>query len=70
MARSLEQGTKLPLDGFLAEKFQKDEGKTKDILIRRTGDIISSLHDGNHIAYGIGRKTFDAYDKLGAAPVS
>ena len=70
VARSLEQGTRMPLDGFLAEKFQKDEGKTKDILIRRTGDIISNLHDGNHIAYGIGRKTFDTYDKLGAAPTS
>jgi DNA-binding transcriptional ArsR family regulator len=68
VARSLEQGTRVPLDGFLAEKFQKDEGKTKDILIRRTGDIILSLHDGNHIAYGIGRKTFDAYDRLGAVP--
>jgi DNA-binding transcriptional ArsR family regulator len=70
VAGSLEQGTRLPLHGFLAEKFQKDVGKTKDILIRRTGDIISSLHDGNHIAYGIGRKTFDAYDKLGAGPTS
>jgi hypothetical protein len=61
--KSVEQGTRLSLDDFLSEKFQQDEGRTKEILIRRTGDIVSSLHEGNHVAYGVGRKTFDTYDK-------
>lgn len=68
--RSVEEGVKLLVDEFLADKFQQDEGRTKDILIRRTGDIVSSLHEGNHVAYGVGRKMFDTYDKLGAAPTS
>jgi len=68
VSRSVNDGAKISLDDFLEERFPDDAGETKQILLRRTGDIISSLHEGNHVAYGIGRKTFDAYAKLGDRP--
>lgn len=67
--KSVEEGVKLVVDEFLADKFPT--GRRQDnILIRRTDDIMSNLHEGNHVAYGVGRKMFDTYDKLGAAPTS
>lgn len=68
VVQSIDAGAKPSVDDFLADKFSKDESKTKDMLIRRTGDIIVTLHEGNHIAYGISRKMFDAYDKLAPVP--
>jgi hypothetical protein len=68
VVQSVDSGVKLPAEEFLAERFSKDEGKTKDILIRRTGDIVSNLHEGNHIAYRINRKLFDSYEKLEETP--
>ena len=68
VVQSVDSGAKLPAEEFIAERFSKDEGKTMDILTRRTGDIVSSLHEGNHIAYGINRKLFDIYEKLEETP--
>jgi hypothetical protein len=68
VVQSVDGGAKLPAEEFLADRFSKDEGKTKEILIARTGEIVSSLHEGNHIAYGINRKLFDTYEKLEEVP--
>ncbi|MHC1949972.1 Fic family protein [Bradyrhizobium sp. UFLA06-06] len=65
--KSIEQGARLDAQEFLSAQFEKDVGKTKQTLMRRTKDIVESLNEGNHVAYGIDRKTFDTYDKLGAA---
>lgn len=62
--KSIDAGVKFQTDEFLSERFAQDDVETKPTLIRRTGDIIASLQEGNHVGYGIDRKTFDLYDKL------
>jgi hypothetical protein len=64
---SVKGGVKADPEAYMSEKFENDEEGTKEILVRRASEIIASLHDGNSVAYGIGRKTFDEYSRLGDA---
>jgi hypothetical protein len=52
---------------FCTMIFVDDVDDAKDMLVDRVRNIIESLHDGNAIAYGISRKSFENYNRIGAS---
>jgi Fic family protein len=62
--KAVESGASLDIADFAEREFADDEGETKDMLIERVTHIIESLHEGNHIAYGVSRRLFDAYTQI------
>ena len=49
-------------DDFVRQRFPDDDQATQALLTDRIREIIESLNDGNHIAYGISRKGFAKYE--------
>ena len=62
--KSVAEGRRVDLNSFAANSFREDAEDTRSKLIERVTEIVASLHEGNHIAYGISRKTFDAYSQF------
>lgn len=56
------------IEDFVRQRFPDDDQDTQALLIDRVREIVESLNDGNHIAYGISRQDFAAYEAL--APVA
>ena len=62
--KSVAEGRSLDLNSFAAASFREDPEDARLKLIERVTEIVASLHEGNHIAYGISHKLFDAYSQL------
>jgi len=52
---------------FALAHFNDDDAETRNLLAGRIAEIVESLSDGNHIAYGIPRDEFRAYEEHLAA---
>lgn len=61
--KSVNDGCRADLDAFAYECFHEDPESVRSKLIERVTEIVAALQEGNHIAYGISRKTFDAYSR-------
>ena len=64
MEQALHEGSLGDPRQTALEFFKADPEETRSKLADRVSDIVKALHEGNHIAYGIPRKTFDEYEKL------
>lgn len=62
--KSVADGVRVDPHAFAREYFREDSEGVRSKLIERATDIIASLQEGNHIAYGISRKTFAGYVDL------
>lgn len=62
--KSVAAGRPLDIETFGKEFFSTDPSDTRAKLIERVKEIVVSLNDANHIAYGILRKTFSNYERL------
>jgi Fic/DOC family len=47
---------------FVRARFPNDDDATLELLTERVNEIVASLSDGNHFAYGINREQFAAYE--------
>lgn len=50
------------VDEFVRARFSADDDETKTLLVGRVEEIVGSLSGGNHMAYGIGKDEFEAYE--------
>lgn len=62
--KSVADGRYANLDEFTGNYFQTDSADLRSKLGERVKEIIAALQEGNHIAYGISKKTFDSYASL------
>lgn len=51
------------IEDFVRERFPGDDQETQALLADRVREIVESLNDGNHIAYGISRHDFARYER-------
>jgi hypothetical protein len=63
--QSTDGGARSNVADFASAWFKGDEADLREQLAQRVVEIVDALSEGNHIAYGIPRKDFDAYAKLG-----
>lgn len=61
---SVRQGRRLTYDIFAREHFAAQPEDLRSRLIRHIGNVIAALNDANHVAYGISKEDFDAYQGL------
>jgi hypothetical protein len=64
--RSVAGGARLDAERFAREFFGEDPEELRPKLAERVREIVAALQEGNHIAYGIPRLLFDAYQQLPA----
>lgn len=62
--KSVDGGHRLNPDAFTHKFFHADSEPARSQLVGQATQIIAALQEGNHIAYGISRKTFDLYMRL------
>lgn len=62
--KSVTDGFRADPHAFAREYFSKDSEDIQLKLMERVTDIVASLQEGNHIAYGVSRKTFADYVDL------
>lgn len=48
-------------DVYARERFKEEPDATRDLIVDRVVEVVDSLEEGNHIAYGISRDCFAAY---------
>lgn len=58
------------IDDFVSQRFPKDDADTVALLVGRVREIVESLNDGNHIAYGVSRQEFAQYEASVVASAS
>lgn len=61
---SVDARRRLDVAAFARERFSAESAHLQQRLVERISAIVSSLNDANHIAYGIGRETFNRYEGL------
>src|SRR5690606_654764 len=57
-------GQRIDWDAFARGRFRTHRVVTRSQLMERVHEIIAALNEANHIAYGIPRETFNAYERL------
>lgn len=62
----VRQGQRIPYEVFAREYFAAQPEDLRSRLIERVSGIVAALNDANHVAYGVSRQTFDAYQALPA----
>lgn len=62
--QSVAAGQRIDWDAFARGRFLTDPVDTRSQLMERVHEIIAALNEANHIAYGIPRETFNAYERL------
>jgi prophage maintenance system killer protein len=58
-------GERPDVRAFVEKIFSGDSDDVRKMLVNRASDIIGTLHEGNHVAYGVPRKLFDIYESTG-----
>ncbi|MFB9262235.1 Fic family protein [Bradyrhizobium erythrophlei] len=60
------------IEDFVRQRFPNDDQETQALLVEMVREIVESLNDGNHIAYGISRQDFAQYEASAraAAPLT
>lgn len=61
VAAVIAGGVESDAAAFAKVRFAGDNAITRRLLVDRIADIVGSLAEGNHIAYGISRQAFDDY---------
>ena len=54
------------IDEFVRRRFPDDDEATQAMLADRVREIVESLNDGNHIAYGVSREEFALFEEASA----
>jgi Fic family protein len=65
---AINQGEHPEVKLFVETIFSNDDDTIRKMLVDRVSDIIETLHEGNHVAYGVSRKSFDTYASIGQDP--
>lgn len=64
VAYSVSEGGRQDPQDFALVHFGDEPEATRRALAARVAEIVASLHEGNHIGYGVPRKLFDEYAGL------
>lgn len=58
---SVSAGMRDDPEAFARDRFPAEPEASRSAVSRRIAEIVRSLHEGNHIGYGISRSLFDRY---------
>lgn len=61
---TVDAGEKGPVREYALEALIEDDPATREAVAERVADIVAALHEGNHAAYGVTRKKFDAFAQV------